>query len=105
MLTQAIVERIKGAIESGGLRAGSAIGQQGVASESAMAKKKLADRLGVSRQPIRQALPLLIAEGWIQSLPNRRLLVRELASSEIEEIFVVWRLLEPVALTAWIGRE
>ena len=91
MLTQAIVERIKGAIESGTLRAGSAIGQQ-----------ELADRLGVSRQPIRQALPLLIAEGWIQSLPNRRLLVRELATQEVDEIFAVRRLLEPVALSASI---
>lgn len=93
MLTQAIVERIKGAIESGTLPAGTAIGQQ-----------ELADRLGVSRQPIRQALPLLIAEGWIQSLPNRRLLVRELAAGEIDEIFAVRRLLEPIALAASIER-
>ena len=92
MLTQAVVERIKGAIESGALRAGSAIGQQ-----------ELADQLGVSRQPIRQALPLLIAEGWIQSLPNRRLLVRELDTPEIDEIFAVRRLLEPVALAASIA--
>ena len=91
MLTQSIVERIKGAIESGALRAGSAIGQQ-----------QLADQLGVSRQPVRQALPLLIAEGWIESLPNRRLLVRELASTEVDEIFAVRRLLEPVALAASI---
>jgi DNA-binding GntR family transcriptional regulator len=93
MLTQAIVERIKGAIESGALRAGSAVGQQ-----------ELADRLGVSRQPVRQALPLLIAEGWIESLPNRRLLVRQLESTEIDEIFAVRRLLEPVALAASIER-
>jgi DNA-binding GntR family transcriptional regulator len=93
MLTQSIVERIKGAIESGALRAGTAIGQQ-----------QLADQLGVSRQPIRQALPLLIAEGWLESLPNRRLLVRQLASDEIDEIFAVRRLLEPVALAASIGR-
>jgi DNA-binding GntR family transcriptional regulator len=91
MLTHAIVERIKGAIESGELRSGTAIGQQ-----------QLADQLGVSRQPIRQALPLLIAEGWIESLPNRRLLVRELAPTEIDEIFTVRRLLEPVALAASI---
>jgi DNA-binding GntR family transcriptional regulator len=93
MLTQSIVERIKGAIESGTLRAGSAIGQQ-----------QLADQLGVSRQPVRQALPLLIAEGWIESLPNRRLLVRPLALSEVDEIFAVRRLLEPVALAASIER-
>jgi DNA-binding GntR family transcriptional regulator len=93
MLTRSIVERIKGAIESGALRTGSAIGQQ-----------QLADQLGVSRQPIRQALPLLIAEGWIESLPNRRLLVRQLASDEIDEIFMVRRLLEPVALAASIAR-
>jgi DNA-binding GntR family transcriptional regulator len=93
MLTQSIVERIKGAIETGALRAGSAVGQQ-----------ELADQLGVSRQPIRQALPLLIAEGWIESLPNRRLLVRQLASTEVDEIFAVRRLLEPVALAASIAR-
>jgi len=93
MLTQAVVERIKGAIESGTLPAGSAVGQQ-----------ELADRLGVSRQPIRQALPLLIAEGWIQSLPNRRLLVRELAAHEVDEIFAVRRLLEPIAVAASIER-
>ena len=93
MLTQAVVERIKGAIESGALQAGTAIGQQ-----------ELADRLGVSRQPIRQALPLLIAEGWLQSLPNRRLLVRQLESTEIDEIFAVRRMLEPVALAASIAR-
>jgi len=93
MLTQSIVERIKGAIESGSLRAGDAIGQQ-----------QLADQLGVSRQPIRQALPLLIAEGWIESLPNRRLLIRQLDSSEVDEIFAVRRLLEPVALSASISR-
>lgn len=92
MLTESVAERIKGAIESGALRAGSAIGQQ-----------QLADQLGVSRQPIRQALPLLIAEGWIESLPNRRLLVRQLASAEIDEIFAVRRLLEPVALAASIA--
>lgn len=90
MLTQSIVERIKGAIETGALR--GTIGQQ-----------ELADQLGVSRQPIRQALPLLIAEGWIESLPNRRLLVRQLASTEVDEIFVVRRLLEPVALAASIA--
>ncbi|HKS58984.1 MAG TPA: GntR family transcriptional regulator [Steroidobacteraceae bacterium] len=93
MLTHSIIERIKASIESGSLRTGTPIGQQ-----------QLADQLGVSRQPIRQALPLLIAEGWIESLPNRRLLVRELASSEVDEIFAVRRLLEPVALTASIER-
>lgn len=93
MLTHSVVERIKGAIESGALRAGSAIGQQ-----------ELADQLGVSRQPVRQALPLLIAEGWIESLPNRRLLVRQLEAVEVDEIFAVRRLLEPVALAASIAR-
>lgn len=93
MLTHSVVERIKGAIESGALRAGSAIGQQ-----------ELADQLGVSRQPVRQALPLLIAEGWIESLPNRRLLVRQLEATEVDEIFAVRRLLEPAALAASIAR-
>src|ERR1044072_7564136 len=91
MLTQSIVERIKGGIESSGLRSGSPIGKQ-----------QLADKLCATRQPIRQALPLLIAEGWIESLPNRRLLVRQLAAAEIDEIFAVRRLLEPVALAVSI---
>jgi DNA-binding GntR family transcriptional regulator len=93
MLTQSLVERIKDAIESGRLPAGAAVGQE-----------QLAKQLGVSRQPIRQALPLLVAEGWIESLPNRRLLVRQLGAVEIGEIFGIRKLLEPAALAASIPR-
>ena len=93
MLTQSVVDRIKDAIESGALAVGTAIGQQ-----------QLAEQLGVSRQPIRQALPLLIAEGWIQSLPNRRLLVRQLGAGEVDEIFAIRMLLEPAALAASVAR-
>ena len=92
-MLKSIVELIKSAIESGALPVGTAIGQE-----------QLAKQLGVSRQPIRQVLPLLIAEGWIQSLPNRRLLVRQLSAAEIDEIFEIRKLLEPAALVASIPR-
>jgi DNA-binding GntR family transcriptional regulator len=92
-MLMSIVEQIKNAIESGALPAGSTVGQE-----------QLAEQLGVSRQPIRQALPLLIAEGWIQSLPNRRLLVRQLTVAEVDEIFQIRKLLEPAALAQSVPR-
>jgi DNA-binding GntR family transcriptional regulator len=87
VLIHSVCEQIKTAIEAGELRAGSEIRQE-----------ELARRLGVSRQPIRQALPLLIAEGWIEALPNRRLLIRSLSADEVAELFAVRELLEPAAL-------
>lgn len=62
-------------------------------------QEALADRFGVSRQPVRQALTALLARGLVERLPDRSLAVRPLAPDEHEQIMAIRQLLEREALT------
>lgn len=55
----------------------------------------LANELGVSRIPIREALLQLESEGLVKILPHRGALVSELSVAEIEELIELRALLEP----------
>lgn len=55
----------------------------------------LADELGVSRIPIREALVQLEAEGLVRIVPHRGAVVSELSVEEIEELFELRALVEP----------
>jgi DNA-binding GntR family transcriptional regulator len=48
-------------------------------------ERALAERLRVSRTPLREALKLLAADGLVTLLPNRGAVVAELTPAEIEE--------------------
>lgn len=48
---------------------------------------EIADRLGVSRIPVREALQLLEAEGLVVSVPYKGAIVASLSAAEIEEYF------------------
>jgi len=50
-------------------------------------QEQLADRLGISRTPLRSALQMLEAESLIESIPRRGVIVREFDSTEIIEIY------------------
>jgi DNA-binding GntR family transcriptional regulator len=54
----------------------------------------LAGRLGVSRQPIREALHRMEAEGWVDLRPSQGAFVHVAADSEVEELLDVDALLE-----------
>jgi DNA-binding GntR family transcriptional regulator len=54
----------------------------------------LASRLGVSRNPIREALQRLASEGFIDRQPGRGAFVRSPSAREIDEVFHVRTLLE-----------
>ena len=56
---------------------------------------ELADRLGVSRTPVREALSRLGAEGLVELSPNRGARVATWSRSEIEQIFDLRSALEP----------
>lgn len=55
---------------------------------------ELAERLGVSRSPVREALRKLAADGLLIEVPNKGVFVREFTVRDIDEIFDMRVLLE-----------
>lgn len=60
-------------------------------------ERQLAQDLGVSRTPIREALALLEQEGFVRTLPRRGIFVVRKTKREILEMIVVWAALEGMA--------
>jgi DNA-binding GntR family transcriptional regulator len=56
---------------------------------------ELAERLGVSRTPVREALSRLAAEGLVELAPNRGARVASWTVDELEGVFALRSLLEP----------
>jgi DNA-binding GntR family transcriptional regulator len=83
LLPTAVYEQLRAAILSGILRPGQFLRQEDIAGQ-----------LGVSRGPLREALPKLEAEGMIISLPHRGYSVVTLKSADIAEIFELRATLE-----------
>ncbi|WP_299533169.1 GntR family transcriptional regulator [Ulvibacterium sp.] len=50
-------------------------------------QEQLADKLGISRTPLRSALQMLESESLIKSIPRRGVIVREFSDVEIIEIY------------------
>ncbi len=60
-------------------------------------ERQLADRLGISRTPIREALARLAQEGLVEIIPRRGVFVTRKTREEILEMVVVWAALEGMA--------
>ncbi len=58
---------------------------------------RLAERLAMSKTPIREALRLLAHEGFVEILPRQGYRVTELTLADVQEIFHLRLLLEPAA--------
>jgi len=71
---------------------------------SRIAEIPLAERLGVSRTPVRLALGVLEREGLLHSSPRRGFVVREITVAEIAEAFDVRGVLEGMACRLAIER-
>jgi len=85
--TQHVAECLREGIATGALAEGDAL----VQDEIALA-------LGVSRTPIREALRMLEAEGWVHLSPHRGAVVATLSADEIRQIFEIRFALEALAL-------
>ncbi|MHA6804133.1 GntR family transcriptional regulator [Salinifilum ghardaiensis] len=76
--TAAIVaEQLRSAIMYGSLAPGSQLGEA-----------ELAQRLGVSRGPLREAMQRLVAEGLLHSEPHRGLFVMTLDAEDVRDIYL-----------------
>jgi DNA-binding GntR family transcriptional regulator len=77
------VEELRRRIAASALRPGQRLDEAG-----------LADDLGISRTPLREALKVLSAEGLVEIRPRRGCYVAELGPADLEEIFPIMALLE-----------
>ena len=62
-----------------------------------MGEEALAARLGVSRNPVREALQALAGEGFVEIVPRRGAFVAQISAAQAEELFAVRLALEPLA--------
>ncbi|MDL2297671.1 GntR family transcriptional regulator [Synergistaceae bacterium OttesenSCG-928-D05] len=64
---------------------------------SPLREQELADMLGMSRTPIREALQRLGHEGWVQIGDKKRIVVSEVTRKDIEDLYQLRYLIEPFA--------
>jgi DNA-binding GntR family transcriptional regulator len=88
-----IAEELRGEIRRGVLAGGTPLRQE-----------ELAQRFGVSRLPVRDALLRLEAQGLVIVYPNRGAVVATLSPAEVEEIFDLRILLETDAIARAVPR-
>ena len=82
-----IAEALRNAILQGRYKANQPLRQDHIAEE-----------LGISKIPLREALVQLKAEGLVSFMPNRGAVVTELSAKEVDEIFTMRIALETKAL-------
>ena len=91
--TDHVLDELRTAILDGRLAEGATLRQE-----------DLAERLGVSRMPVREAIRRLHAEGLVEVLPSRRVRVAALSRAEIEDIYDMRAVLEPLAVRLAVPR-
>jgi DNA-binding GntR family transcriptional regulator len=86
-ISDAAAVRVRHMIVDGGLPAGERINEV-----------HLAQRLGVSRTPLREALARLANEGALRSVPRIGYFVRPLTIEEFDQLYAIRPILDPEAL-------
>ena len=75
-----------------------------IAPGTVMSQVAMADDLGVSRTPLREALRMLQSEGLVDAQANRRVTVKPISATDLEELVVMRVALETEATRLSIGR-
>jgi DNA-binding GntR family transcriptional regulator len=86
-MAEAVTERLRAAIVAGDLK----LGQE-------LSERQLAESLGVSKTPVREALAQLRLEGLVRIYPQRGVTVFTLSAGEIRDICELRQALEAAAL-------
>ncbi len=88
-----IFEELQQAIYSGKLKSGERL-----------TEKKIAEELGVSRTPVREALYRLASSGLIKIIPHRGFIISRWSAKEIKDVMEIRIALEMLALRLTIQR-
>src|SRR3954452_21898994 len=88
-----VYKRVREAILTGEISAGTA-----------MSQVALADELGVSRTPLREALRMLQSERLVDAQANRRVTVKPISATDLEELVVIRVALETEAMRLSVNR-
>ena len=88
-----VYNQLRAAIVSGRLGQGSVLSQV-----------QLAEQLGISRTPLREALRMLQSEGFIDSAPNQRVRVSTASVAGLEQLYCMRLPLEAVAIRVAVHR-
>ncbi|WP_373299831.1 GntR family transcriptional regulator [Amycolatopsis acidiphila] len=83
---QRVVDELRERIVTGRLKPGERL-----------VERDLAEDLGVSRLPVREAIRALESEGFLETPSPRRVVVRQLSRADVEELFDVREALEVLA--------
>lgn len=92
-LTEQVFNALKSQILHSQMRPGSVV-----------IEADLADQFGVSKTPIREALRLLVQDGWIEVMPRRGYLVRPIGLDDLREVYELRRILETGVIREIIER-
>ncbi|MFJ9823098.1 GntR family transcriptional regulator [Streptomyces sp. NPDC101160] len=63
-----------------------------------LVEREVAEEFGVSRVPVREAIRILIGEGFLQAVSQRRIVVREMTRQDVENLFDMREALEVLAV-------
>jgi DNA-binding GntR family transcriptional regulator len=66
---------------------------------SLLQERQLAEALGASRTPVREAIKRLVQEGWLVGEDRRRVVVKALSLKSAKDVFEFRSMVEPFALT------
>lgn len=85
-IREAVYGQIKSAIQEGAFAKGERL-----------VEHDIAEKLQVSRTPVREALKRLESEGFLEALPRQGLIVKSHSEAEIREIYMIREALESLA--------
>ncbi|MFC9127345.1 GntR family transcriptional regulator [Streptomyces sp. NPDC057099] len=85
-IRERVTAELRQEIIAGGLRPGDRL-----------VERELAERFGVSRVPVREAIRALVAEGFVHFETPRRTVVRRLTPTDVKELFELREALEVYA--------
>jgi len=86
LLNQKVYRVLKEAIIKGFLEPGTKL-----------LENKIAEKMQVSRTPVREAMQKLVAEGFVKTSPNKKMIVSEVSLADIKEVLQIRGVLEGLA--------